>query len=76
MITPLSPLEFGRRAFKLYPSRLAVIDGNYRATYQTLAARVYQLARAVRAAGIEPGDRVAVLAPNSHAMLEAFYGVP
>lgn len=76
MITPLTPLEFGRRAFKLYPSRLAVIDGEYRATYQTLAARVYQLARAVRAAGINPGDRVAVLAPNSHVMLEAFYGVP
>ncbi|MDA8194957.1 MAG: long-chain-fatty-acid--CoA ligase [Thermaerobacter sp.] len=75
MIVPVSPLEFGRRAFKLYGSRLAVVDGPYRATYTELAERVYRLASQIQRS-VGPGDRVAILAPNSHEMLEAFYGVP
>ena len=33
METPLTPLEFARRARKLYPDRVAVIDGDSRWTY-------------------------------------------
>jgi non-ribosomal peptide synthetase component E (peptide arylation enzyme) len=33
METPLTPLEFARRARKLYPDRVAVIDGGSRWTY-------------------------------------------
>jgi len=33
METPLTPLEFGRRARKLYPERVAVIDSASRWTY-------------------------------------------
>lgn len=76
MIVPLTPLDLGRRAFKLYPSRLAVVDGNYRATYSELASRIFQLTRKIRSLGLNPGDRVAVLSPNTHQMLETFYGVP
>lgn len=76
MIVPLTPLDFGRRAFKLYPDRLAVVDGSRRMTYGELAGRVYRFANGLRQAGIAKGDRVAVLAPNTTMMLEAFYGVP
>ena len=34
METPLTPLEFARRARKLYGSREAVVDGELRLTYE------------------------------------------
>ena len=33
METPLTPLEFARRARRLYPDREAVVDGDLRMTY-------------------------------------------
>jgi len=33
METPLTPLEFMRRARRLYPDREAVVDGDVRLTY-------------------------------------------
>ncbi len=76
MFVPLTPLEFGRRAFKLYPKRVAVVDGPVTLTYGELANDVYRLANRLRQAGVSPGDRVAVLAPNTTMMLETFFGVP
>jgi fatty-acyl-CoA synthase len=38
--------------------------------------RVARLASALRALGIDHGDRVAVLAPNTPAMVEAHFAVP
>jgi fatty-acyl-CoA synthase len=38
--------------------------------------RVRRLASALRSAGLEKGDRVAFIAPNIPALLEAHYGVP
>jgi acyl-CoA synthetase (AMP-forming)/AMP-acid ligase II len=43
----------------------AVVDGTRRVTFGDLAATVGDAARALLAAGIERGDRVAVWAPNS-----------
>jgi fatty-acyl-CoA synthase len=34
MEIPLTPLEFARRARRLYPGREAVIDGEQRLTYE------------------------------------------
>ncbi|MCL8206866.1 MAG: long-chain-fatty-acid--CoA ligase [Actinomycetia bacterium] len=76
MIVPLTPLDFGRRAFRHYPDKPAVVDGTFRATYREFAARVYRFASRLEQEGLRPGDRVAVLAPNSHQLLEAFYAVP
>ena len=39
METPLSPLEFARRARSLYSDRLAVVDGELRLTYAQLFDR-------------------------------------
>ena len=76
METPLTPLEFARRARKLYPERVAVIDGNSRWTYAQFFDRCDRWSTALQELGIRSGDRVAYLAPNTHAQLESFYAVP
>ena len=76
MFEPLLPVNFLRRAARLFPDRVAVVDGKRRDTYRTLAARVNRLSNALRQMGVGQGDKVAVLSPNSHRMLEAFFAVP
>ncbi|HET9371618.1 MAG TPA: long-chain-fatty-acid--CoA ligase [Vicinamibacterales bacterium] len=76
METPLSPLEFMRRARRLYSSRLAVVDGETRWTYAQFFERCDRWSAALQALGVRPGDRVATIAPNTHAQLAAFYAVP
>jgi len=76
MKIPLSPLEFMRRARRLYANRLAVVDGDLRLTYAQFFERCDRWASVLQGFGIEPGDRVAYLAPNTHGLLEAFYAVP
>jgi fatty-acyl-CoA synthase len=76
MKLPLTPVEFLRRARKLYPRREAVIDGEVRLDYAAFAARCDSAALALRALGVGPGDRVATIAPNTHQHLEQFYAVP
>jgi acyl-CoA synthetase (AMP-forming)/AMP-acid ligase II len=44
---------------------LAVVDGDIRVTYQELADRVVVATRAMIAADVQPGDRVAIWATNS-----------
>src|ERR1700751_4891233 len=76
METPLTPLEFARRARKLYPERLAVIDGDSRRTYAQFLERCDRWSAVLQQIGINPGDRVAYLSPNTHPQLESFYAVP
>ncbi|MFF8918507.1 long-chain fatty acid--CoA ligase [Streptomyces sp. NPDC015032] len=57
-----------------YPDRVAVVDSDTRLTYQELWARALRCAGALRASGVRPGDRVAVLLPNSADFLYAYYG--
>ncbi|MGB6778530.1 MAG: long-chain-fatty-acid--CoA ligase [Planococcus citreus] len=76
MIVPLTPLDWKRRAVKYYPEKVAVIDGDKRFTYKEFARRSDQLGIALHNAGIKEKDHVAVMLPNTHYMLEAFYGIP
>ncbi len=55
--------------------RLAVVCGERRVTADELVARITQCARGLVASGIEPGDRVAVWAPNSLEWIVAALGV-
>jgi fatty-acyl-CoA synthase len=73
---PLMPTSFLARSALVDGHRLAVVDGRRRFTYAELRQRAARLAGALQALGVEPGGRVAVLAANSHLMLEAHYGVP
>jgi len=76
METPLSPLEFARRTRKLYPERDAVVDGELRLSYEEFFDRCDGWSSALQALGVKEGDRVAYIAPNTHAQLESFYAVP
>jgi len=76
METPLTPLEFMRRSRRLHPTRPAVIDGNVRLTYEQFFDRCDRWSAVLRRLGIAQGDRVATIAPNTHAQLESFYAVP
>src|SRR6184192_1822863 len=76
METPLTPLEFARRARKLYPEQIAVIDGDSRWTYAQFLDRCDRWSAVLQRLGVGAGDRVAYLAPNTHAQLESFYSVP
>lgn len=76
MELPLTPMEFARRTRKLYPEREAVVDGDLRLTYEEFFDRCDRWSSALIHLGIKKGDRVAYIAPNTHAMLESFYAVP
>jgi len=76
METPLTPLEFMRRARRLYADRIAVVDGDLRWTYAQFFQRCDRWSAALQALGAGPGDRVAYIAPNTHAQLTSFYAVP
>jgi len=76
MDTALTPLEFARRTRRLHPDREAVVDGDLRLTYRDLFDRCDRWSAALQAMGVGRGDRVAYIAPNTHAQLESFYAVP
>ena len=76
MEVALTPLEFSRRARALYPDREAVIDGERRFSYRQFFERCDRFAAVLQTWGIRPGDRVAYIAPNTHAHLEGYYAVP
>jgi fatty-acyl-CoA synthase len=76
MEVPLTPLEFVRRARRLYANREAVVDGTLRLTYKQFFDRCDRWSSALQQYGIQNGDRVAYIAPNTHAQLESFYSVP
>ena len=76
MEIPLTPLEFIRRSRRLYPDREAVVDGDLRLTYAQFLDRCDRWSAVLQRWGIQPGDRVAYIAPNTHAQLESFYAIP
>ncbi len=76
MEVPLTPLEFVRRSRRLYPDREAVVDGDLRLSYSEFLDRCDRWSTALQRWGIQPGDRVAYIAPNTHAQLESFYAIP
>ena len=73
---PLTPLRFLDRTADVYPDRVAVVHGALRQTWAQTRSRCYRLASALVQMGVNPGDTVSVLAPNTPAMLEAHFGVP
>jgi fatty-acyl-CoA synthase len=76
METPLTPIDFARRARKLYGDREAVVDGELRLTFRQFFARCDRWSSILQQLGVGRGDRVAYIAPNTHAQLESFYAVP
>jgi len=65
-----------RRAAQSGPDRIAMRFAGRTRSWRDTEARVARLAGAFRAAGVRPGDRVAILALNSDRYLELMYAIP
>ncbi|HET7038187.1 MAG TPA: long-chain-fatty-acid--CoA ligase [Thermomicrobiaceae bacterium] len=64
-----------QRSARLWPEKMAAIDGEWRLTYGQFAERVDRLANALIGLGLAPGERVGVLMLNSFRYLELYYAV-
>lgn len=73
---PLTPLMFLQRTTDVYPQRLAIVHGELRQTWQQTGTRCRRLASALQQRGVAKNDTVAVLLPNTPAMVEVHFGVP
>ena len=73
---PLTPITFLERSARVFPDKVAVVHGDITYTYSELYSRARRLGSALAGRGIGIGDTVAIMSPNTPAMLEAHYGVP
>jgi acyl-CoA synthetase (AMP-forming)/AMP-acid ligase II len=82
MKVPLTSADFLARAEMVYGDRIGVIDepdspdslGDV--TYAELARRARAFQAGLDELGVDPGERVAVVSPNSARMLDLLYAVP
>ena len=63
-------------AIRLAADKVAVIDGDASFTFRELHERCAKLAGALTGLGLNKGDRVAILAGNSHRYIETYVGAP
>ena len=73
---PLTPVNALERSAHVFGDRLAVVSGERRFTYREHWERTLRQAGLWRSLGVRPGDRVAVLSPNTHVLLESHVGIP
>ena len=71
----IDPIRMLRKSAELYGDRTAMVCVDQRQTYSQLWDRSVRLANALRTAGVEPGERVALLADNSAESLEHVTGL-
>ncbi len=64
------------KAVKLFPRKRAIVCGGRHWTYQEFGGRVHQLSRCLKRIGLKQEDKVAILHPNCHTFLEAYYAIP
>ncbi len=69
----LTPGDFLRRGAYIYPEKTAVVYGERRYAYRESEEGANRLASRLRDAGLQRGDRVAFLCPNTPPMLEAHF---
>ena len=65
----------GAATAERFGDRLAVVDGDTRLTYAELLDEARGFGAALVASGVEPGDRVAIWAPNSAEWIVAVLGL-
>ncbi len=64
------------KALKLFSQKRAIVCGGKHWTYQEFGSRVHQLSRCLKGFGLKKDDKVAILHPNCHTFLEAYYAIP
>lgn len=62
-----------KRAIRLHPDRIGLVDGEIHLTYAQLGHRIGSLARFLQLQGLQPGDRFSILDVNSQHFFEAYY---
>ena len=78
---PLTPIDFIERTALAYPNKLAIIyddlkTNELKQTWSETFTRCRQMADALRKLGINKNDTVAVMLPNTPAMVEVAFGIP
>ena len=78
---PLTPIDFIVRSAQVYPDKAATIyddlqHNNLIQSWSKTFERCRQLSDGLRKLGIDKNDTVAVMLPNTPAMVEAAFGVP
>lgn len=78
---PLTPIDFIIRSAQVYPDKTAIIyddleHNNLTQTWQQTYTRCRQLADGLRKLGVDKNDTVAVMLPNTPAMIECAFGIP
>ena len=63
-------------AVRTVPNKTAVVCGNIRLTYSEMFERCQRIASAMASIGMQRGDRIALLAANSHQYLEYYQALP
>ena len=72
----LTPIDFIARAAEVYGDRLAIVHGQLRQNWRDTYDRTKRLASGLQRLGVKKGDTVAVMLPNTPAMVEAHFGIP
>lgn len=73
MHTLADPINY---ALQTTPNRLAAVCGDVRLTYAEMHERCRRLSNAMTDLGMQRGDRIAILAANSHQYLEYYQALP
>ena len=73
---PLLIKNILRTPLQYAPDQEIVYRDQMRYTYRDLERRIHKLANMLAAAGVKPGDTVAVMDWDSHRYLECFFAVP
>ena len=63
------------KALKLFPMKEAIVCGRERWTYRQFCDRINRLSHYLSNVGVGKDDKVALLHPNCHTFLEAYYGI-
>ncbi len=72
---PLTIPQVVARAVERFGDREAVVDGDVRLSFVEFAGEIDRAARALIATGVDPGDRVAIWAPNMYEWAVVALGV-
>src|SRR3990172_1666192 len=64
-----------RKALKFFPQKEGIMCGGRRWTYREFCERVNRFCHGLKDLGVGKDDKVAILHPNCHYFLEAYYGI-
>lgn len=74
-MTTLSLASMAQEAAARWPDKVALVDGERRPTFAQVWDGCLRVAGGLVAAGVGPGDAVALLAPNSVEFVVGYYGI-